>query len=72
MGDYKGLFIVGLGMLLALLSVTLDYYKIAPIAGLGVLIASIIGMYGFIVHVRIVNKQLFKLFKSNDDSDKQT
>jgi len=64
---YKGFFIGLLGVLLMALSVSLEYYKIAKVGSLGILIGFVLGIYGFIVHVRIMYKELFN---KDDDSSK--
>lgn len=66
MKEYQGIFISFLGLFLGGILVGLEYYKIAKVAGLGALIAFVLGIYGFMIHVPIVNK---RLFKSNNDSD---
>ncbi len=66
---YKGFFLALLGVLLMALSVSLEYYKIAKVGFLGVFIGTILGLYGFVIHVRIMYKELFN---KDDDSSDQT
>ncbi len=69
MNEYKSIFLGFFAVFLIFLSVALEYYKIAKVASLGVLIGFILGMYGFVIHVRIMYK---KLFNKDDDSSEQT
>ncbi len=66
---YKGFFIGLSGLFLAALLVGLEYYKIAKVGFLGVFIGTILGLYGFVIHVRIMYKELFN---KDDDSSDQT
>jgi hypothetical protein len=66
---YKGFFIALFGLFLAVLLVALEYYKIAKLGSLGVLIGFTLGMYGFVIHMRIIYKDLFN---KDDDSSKET
>ncbi len=65
----KSIFLVFFAVFLSFLSVALEYYKIAKVASLGVLIGFILGMYGFVIHMRIIYKELFN---KDDDSSKET
>jgi hypothetical protein len=67
MSEYKGIFIGVLGVFLAFLSAGIEYYEIAKVANLGVLIGFVLGIYGFIIHVPIVHK---RLFKSDNESNR--
>ncbi len=69
MNEYKSIFLGFFAVFLIFLSVALEYYKIAKVASLGVLIGFILGMYGFVIHVRIMYKELFN---KDDDSSEQT
>jgi len=66
MNEYKGVLIGFLGVFLVFLSTWLEYYEIAKVAGIGLFVGFVLGIYGFIIHVPIVYK---KLFKSDDDSN---
>lgn len=62
MNEYKNFFLAAFWVFLALLSF---YTMPTEIIFIVILISFILGIRGFIAHVRIVNK---RLFKSSDDS----
>ena len=66
MNEYRSFLIVAFSVLLAFLSF---YTMPFEIAFLVLFISFILGIRGFVLHVRMVNK---RLFKSDDDSNEQT